>query len=471
MERNYNSDLSYRLKFTETVKVGSNSSGLDVSVQVKNTSGKIISCAPMNFYVAVNGNEIINRTVSLIIEPQNSNWHDTSSNWLKSSITVAHLSTGTGSFTVSATIKGDEFLSLYYRTVGSINKKQSLTTIDQSVPTLSDISVSADRYGLNAVAKFTASHTSYNLTKVRFELKGLTEAQAKNRVGKPTQANTSSYIYDSSRNAYTLILEKTSNLSTSNTITFDLDCIDETSYPLISGKTYEYSVFLTALNGKTLTKNESFAVPQKVTGVTCDSVINIMQGKTAQLNYTVLPVNAQLRTVTFSSSDKNVVTVDSNGLITAKELTGAFATATVTVKTTDGNFTAKCTVNVSTTASFPYLPNEVQFLTAELFSQIIYAVAIIRTELIDIGGNVGILSGVTISGKKEPVINIMSAFEKVESDCQKLRAAATSLGFSTDPLPASSQTITKLNTNLDWAKIVNNWLGFLNSLHSQLGGV
>lgn len=469
MDRNHNSDLSYRLKVEETVNIGSNSSGLNVTLEYKNTSGKLISDHSAEYYIAINGNVITgNKTVTHNILTKNGEWQDSGSNWLKGSLTVAHLSDGTGSFTVSASIKGDVLLG-YYRTVGNIDVTQSLTAINQSAPTLSDISVSADRYGLDAAAKFTAAHSAYKLTKIVFKLKNLTETQAKNRVGKSTQASTSSYVYDSSRSAYTLVLEKNSNLSTSNSITFDLDCIDETSYPLTSGKTYDYEVVLTALNGKTLTKTGSFTVPQKVTGVTCDAVINIMQGSTAQLNYAVLPTNAQLQTVKFTSSDTAVATVDTSGLITAKEISGAFATAIITVKTDDGSYTAKCTVNVTTTEPFPALSPVTQYLSAELFSQIISATAIVYSELTDAGAALSSLSGVTISGKNEPVVNIMPAFKNVEADCQKLRTAAASLGLSTDPLPSTAQTINKQNT--DWLIVVNNWINFLNSLHSQLGGV
>ncbi|MBQ3006746.1 MAG: Ig-like domain-containing protein [Clostridia bacterium] len=468
MERNHNSDISYRIKVEETVDIASNSSALNIAVQVKNTSGKVISCDFADFLVTVSGTEIINRSVNLIIEPRSGAWHDAYSNWLISSYTAYHSPDGSGSFSVSASIKGDELLGIYYRTLGSLEARQDLTKIDQSYPTLLNTSVSADRYGLNASAKFTASHASYNLTKVRFELKCLTQTQAKNRVGKSTQANTSSYVYNSSRNDYTLILEKTSNLSKSNSITFDLDCNDEETYPLTSGKTYEYSVILTALNGKKLKKNDSFTVPQKVTGITCDSVLNIKRGESAQLNYTVIPTNAEEQTVTFTSSDTSVATVDTNGVVTAKNITAAFASAVITVRTKDGSYTAKCTVNVTTTEAFPYLPTVTQYLTAELFASIISAAAIIRGELIDAGATVESLNGVSIAGKNEPVINIMPAFRNVEADCQKLRAAASVLGLSTDPLPSTVQTINKQNTN--WIIVVNNWINFLNNLHNQLGG-
>ncbi|MBR5232572.1 MAG: bacterial Ig-like domain-containing protein [Clostridia bacterium] len=54
------------------------------------------------------------------------------------------------------------------------------------------------------------------------------------------------------------------------------------------------------------------------------------------------PVNATNKNVTWSSSDKSVVSVDNNGRVTALKN----GTATITVKTSDGNFTATCLVVV-----------------------------------------------------------------------------------------------------------------------------
>ena len=68
----------------------------------------------------------------------------------------------------------------------------------------------------------------------------------------------------------------------------------------------------------------------------------IAVGGTETLTATVKPTNATTKTVTWSSSDGAVATVDSSG-----EITGvATGTATITVTTTDGGFTDTCTVNV-----------------------------------------------------------------------------------------------------------------------------
>jgi uncharacterized protein YjdB len=61
-----------------------------------------------------------------------------------------------------------------------------------------------------------------------------------------------------------------------------------------------------------------------------------------------VPNNAKTKTVSFTSSDTDVATVDETGLVTAGS-TGASttATATITVTTTDGGFTDTCVVTVN----------------------------------------------------------------------------------------------------------------------------
>lgn len=64
---------------------------------------------------------------------------------------------------------------------------------------------------------------------------------------------------------------------------------------------------------------------------------------TQQLTPTVLPANATNKAVTYQTSDATKATVSPTGLITGV----AAGTATITVKTADGNKTATCVVTVS----------------------------------------------------------------------------------------------------------------------------
>ena len=85
-----------------------------------------------------------------------------------------------------------------------------------------------------------------------------------------------------------------------------------------------------------------------VTGVTVSPItVSIPYGGTSQLTETVAPSNATNKTVTWSSSNTAVATVNSSGLVTAVTA----GTATITVTTQDGGFSATCDVTVSSYGS------------------------------------------------------------------------------------------------------------------------
>lgn len=84
-----------------------------------------------------------------------------------------------------------------------------------------------------------------------------------------------------------------------------------------------------------------------VKSVTLDkSALELTAGTAAQLTAKLNPEDATDQTVTWSSSNGGVVTVDENGSLKAL----AAGTATITVKTTDGGYTASCAVTVKPAA-------------------------------------------------------------------------------------------------------------------------
>ena len=89
-----------------------------------------------------------------------------------------------------------------------------------------------------------------------------------------------------------------------------------------------------------------------VTGVTIsDNSITVDEYRTYTLSATVLPENALNKNVVWSSSDSNIASVDSNGVVSGIS-TG---NTTITVTTVDGGYTAQCSVSVSAN---PYIELE-----------------------------------------------------------------------------------------------------------------
>ena len=86
-----------------------------------------------------------------------------------------------------------------------------------------------------------------------------------------------------------------------------------------------------------------------VTGVNLNKTsLSLTVGGTDTLTATVQPDNATNKNVTWSTSNASIATVDANGEVTAVSA----GTATITVTTADGSFTASCTVTVEK----PYTP-------------------------------------------------------------------------------------------------------------------
>lgn len=80
------------------------------------------------------------------------------------------------------------------------------------------------------------------------------------------------------------------------------------------------------------------------TGVSLDkNTLSLNVGDTERLTATVAPSDADDKTVTWTSEDTTIASVSTAGLVTAKKA----GSTKITVKTTDGDFTAEATVTVA----------------------------------------------------------------------------------------------------------------------------
>ena len=94
--------------------------------------------------------------------------------------------------------------------------------------------------------------------------------------------------------------------------------------------------------------DKSYASAVPVLGVTLDKqTMNLTAGSTGSLTANINPANAANKSLTWTSDNTAVATVNENGVVTAV----AEGTAKITVKTADGEKTAVCTVTVTAKTS------------------------------------------------------------------------------------------------------------------------
>ena len=115
----------------------------------------------------------------------------------------------------------------------------------------------------------------------------------------------------------------------------------------VDGKVTAVKVGVATITAKAGTKSAQCAVtvnPVAVTGVNLNKTsLSLAKGSTETLIATITPSDATNKSVTWTSSNTSVATVDANGKVTAV----GGGSATITVKTVDGNKTATCTVTVT----------------------------------------------------------------------------------------------------------------------------
>ena len=181
-------------------------------------------------------------------------------------------------------------------------------------------------YGSNAGVDF-----AYNLT---YNANGTVTIVADILTNNPGMANTSFSIDEEWRDmtkntdgTYTRTSEKTFSVGQ------EVHCFLYAPYTGGAGR-IDFNYTIGSSNERPTVVVESVTLDK----TTCDLTPN----ESVQLIATVNPGYATNKSVTWSSSDNNVATVDANGLVTAKSA----GTTTITVTTADGGKTATCTVNV-----------------------------------------------------------------------------------------------------------------------------
>jgi len=150
------------------------------------------------------------------------------------------------------------------------------------------------------------------------------------------------FIYEGEKEPLTVIISPEAGTNKNVTWSSSDDDIVSVENGVITGVSIgTATITATSTNGKSASC--TVTVGKKVTHVFLNkTTITLNVGVTESLFATTIPADATNKEVVWSSSDENVASVSSGGVVTAN----AAGTATITATTVDGNKTAECTVVV-----------------------------------------------------------------------------------------------------------------------------
>lgn len=443
--------LSLRLALYETLDVAQNASIIRAQIEYKNNGAEFLESE--YFEYSANGNETKwSRYVSFEVKAE---WtpFDTGIVSLQTQQVgrCSHSSNGAGTFEVKCTFKTDGILiagKSYYRTVATVSASGTLTPINQSLPIIDRALMSINRYGMAAELSLKCSHAAYSLT-ASLMIKGMTQEQAVARNGLSySAAGAAVRGYYRGRDGDAHKVEYVLTITGSS---FDgtVPLYYAGDSPLESGRSYPYVLTVTAANSKSVTVSGVLAVPQKVTGIAFDDeALTLAVGESATPEYNIIPGSAEVKAVSFESSDSDIATVSADGEITAVSEGGCTVTVTSADHGRNGtdNYTAVIQISVvADSDGFPQL-SAMDYLGVVEISRLSTAC----TWLADKLGKAAEMQDVVCQGRAHPVTDIRPIMETLEANVAAL---------SNRP----AVEITKHNDN--WYGLVNGWVNSLNELY------
>ena len=138
------------------------------------------------------------------------------------------------------------------------------------------------------------------------------------------------------------------------------------------------TITLTAQDGSGVSKTINVSTIQRVEGIiTNQNEIVLSKASSAELQYTVLPQNADNKNVNINSSDESIVIVEGNTIVGVEN-----GTATITISTEDGNYQVKILVSVFGEYVWFNYTEPLEILTATDVKHIKSNIATIRSMLL-----------------------------------------------------------------------------------------
>ena len=273
-------------------------------------------------------------TAIITVKTVDGNHTATSSVTVTSSPSVTSISISPSSVTLtlgsSTTFHATVYPTSSSQTVTWSSSNTSVATIDQSgrVTTkgTGTTTIKASRNGVYGTATLTVKNSTVHVSSV-----SISPTSATMSIGTSRQFSASVYPSNATNKSVTW--------STSNS---SIATVNQSGY-VTAKAAGSATIYVRASDGG-YTASAHVTVRSNVTGVSVSPTsMTLTTGQSRQLTATVKPSNATNKNVTWSSSNSSVASVSGSGYVTAR----GTGTATITVRTQEGGYTATCRVTVN----------------------------------------------------------------------------------------------------------------------------
>ena len=218
------------------------------------------------------------------------------------------------------------------------------------------------------------------------------------------------------------------------------------------------SVKLTAKDGSGVSKTINVSTIQRVEGIiTNQNEIVLSKTSSAELQYTVLPQNADNKNVNINSSDESIVIVEGNTIVGVEN-----GTATITISTEDGNYQVKILVSVFGEYVWFNYTEPLEILTATDVKHIKSNIATIRSMLLLKGYEVKSLKEIYAETNTE-LNHLFDILQNIEYNLDVISDNSAKSIYYVEPKVIGDYASNKSDI---W-----RWIQILNEMYNILTGV
>lgn len=217
------------------------------------------------------------------------------------------------------------------------------------------------------------------------------------------------------------------------------------------------NITLTAQDGSGISKSVNVSTIQRVEGIiTNQTEIVLSKTSSVELQYTVLPQNADNKNVIITSSDESIVMVEGNTIIGVEN-----GNAIITILTEDGNYQVQIAISVFGDYVWYNYSQPIEILNATDVQHIKSNIITIRSMLLLKGYNVESLYNI-IADINTPLINIFDILQNIEYNLDAISDNDAKSIYYIEPKTIGEYAS---NKNDIW-----RWISILNEMYNILTG-